>query len=69
MCGCEYIADLLRPLPTTTRITTIFSKDDPIVPPSSCPILAANNIEVTGTHSGLVFNEQVYPHIAEALAN
>ncbi len=67
LCGCRYMDDLLEPLEPSVRTTTIFSVDDPIVAPSACPIEGANNIEVGGSHGGLVFNKEVYPHIAEAL--
>jgi hypothetical protein len=34
----------------------------------ACPIPGARNIEVRGTHIGLVYNSVVYRHVAEALA-
>ena len=63
----EYIDDLLAPIPAPTRVTAIYSTQDPIVAPSACPIDDAENIAITGTHSGLVFNRDAYGHIANAL--
>ena len=67
-CGCVYMQDLMGPFPANTKITSIFSTTDPVVPYNVSSISGANNISVTGTHSGLVFSHQVYPHIADALA-
>jgi pimeloyl-ACP methyl ester carboxylesterase len=67
LCGCEYIEDLLAPIPTATRVTAIYSTVDPIVAAAACPIDGAHNIAITGTHSGLVFNREAYRHIANAL--
>ena len=68
LCGCEYIDDLLAPIPAHVRVTAIYSTEDPIVAPAACPIDNAHNIAITGTHSGLVFNSEAYRHIADALS-
>jgi len=68
LCGCEYIDDLLAPIPAQTRVTAIYSNDDPVVAPAACLIDHADNIAVSGTHSGLVYNREAYKHIAKALA-
>jgi hypothetical protein len=67
-CGCAYLDDLRRSLHPNTRVTSIFTKTDPIVPAEACPIDGARNIEVSGTHSGLAFNPAVYRILAEELA-
>jgi pimeloyl-ACP methyl ester carboxylesterase len=67
-CGCPYPADLRRPLHARTRVVSIYSRDDPIVPAEACPIEGARNVEVGGTHSGLAFNAAVYRVLAEELA-
>jgi triacylglycerol lipase len=67
-CGCGYFDDLLAPLPRATRPYAIYSRDDPVVSPRACPIEGAVNIEVEGSHSGLVVNRAVYRHLAAALA-
>lgn len=67
-CGCAYPEDLRRALHPATRILSICSRDDPIVSPSACIVPGAENIEVSGTHSGLVYNRAVYRALARFLA-
>jgi triacylglycerol lipase len=67
-CGCAFPPDLRGPLHLSTRVTSIYSRDDPIVPASACPVDGAHNIEVGGTHSGLAFNRDVYRELGTALA-
>jgi hypothetical protein len=58
----------LRPLSRQTRVVSIYSRDDAIVPPAACQIRDARNLEVRGTHIGLVYSSDVYKHLAGALA-
>ncbi|HVP05763.1 MAG TPA: alpha/beta hydrolase [Dehalococcoidia bacterium] len=67
-CGCPFPADFLRPLHGQTKVTSIYSRDDAIVSAVACPVPGARNIEVRGTHVGLVYNSVVYRNIAEVLA-
>lgn len=67
-CGCPFPTDFQRPLHRSTKITSIYSPDDSIVPAAASPLPGANNIEVRGTHIGLVYNRVVYKHLAAALA-
>lgn len=67
-CGCEYPEDLRRPLDQATAVLSVRSRDDAIVPPSACTVAGAANLEVGGTHSGLVYNRAVYPALAAFLA-
>ena len=68
-CGCDYYTDLYAPLSPSTKVTAIYSLEDPIVPAVSAHLPFGNNIALEGgTHSGLMFNREVYPHIAQALA-
>lgn len=67
-CGCPFPADLRRPLSSGTRIVSVYSRDDPIVPPWASSVAGARNVEVTGTHSGLVYNRVVYQEIAAILS-
>jgi triacylglycerol lipase len=67
-CGCPYTEDLRRPLSAQTRILCVYSRDDQIVPASAAHLEGANNVEVSGTHSGLVYNRAVYPVVARFLA-
>lgn len=67
-CDCVYMDDLFAPIPEQVGVTSIFSISDPIVPAGSSVVGGAENIRVDGSHSGLMFNKDVYPHIASALA-
>ena len=69
LCSCEYIDQLFEPLPPSVNVVSIYSENDPIVPAPASMMAGAHNITVTGSHSGLMFNEEVYPYIAHALAN
>jgi pimeloyl-ACP methyl ester carboxylesterase len=68
-CGCAYMKDLLEPLAPGLAVTSIYSTEDPIVAPEASVVEGATNIRVQGTHSGLMFNRDVYVHLAEALAS
>lgn len=67
-CACAYVEQLLAPLATTTQVTSIYSLDDPVVAPEAAAIDGATNIEVRGSHGGLVSNRLVYRELADALA-
>jgi triacylglycerol lipase len=67
-CGCPYPDDLRRPLSPATLVTSIYSSEDQIVPPGACPVAGAYNLEVRGSHSGLVYNAAVYRALGRALA-
>ena len=68
-CGCAFVPDLRAPLHRTTKVVSIYSRDDPIVPAWTCQLPAAENVEVSGTHSGLAFNGAVYRALAEQLSS
>ena len=66
-CGCEFVRNLAQaPAPETT-VLSIYSREDSIVPPEASVVEGARNVEVTGTHTGLVYNPAVYREIARAL--
>ena len=67
-CGCAYVNDLRRPLSSTTRVLSLYSRDDLVAHPSSCVVAGAHNVEVGGSHSGLVYNRAVYAELASFLA-
>jgi triacylglycerol lipase len=67
-CGCPYPDDIRRPLHPDTKVLSIISTDDPIVPPRASEIWNGNNVEITGSHSGLAHNRAAYPHLARFLA-
>ncbi|MGE0883998.1 MAG: esterase/lipase family protein [Blastocatellales bacterium] len=69
VCNCDSVNALHDQLPASISNTAIYTKTDGIVDWRYCinddP---ATNVEVQGTHVGLVFNHQVYKLIAERLA-
>ena len=67
-CGCPFPEDFRRPLSAQTKVVSIYSRDDPIVPASACLVAGARNVEVHGTHSGLVYNREVYEELVTSLA-
>jgi triacylglycerol lipase len=66
-CGCPFPEDLRRPLSLETVVVSIYSENDPVVPAWSCQIPGARNVEVSGTHTGLVYNGAVYRELASVL--
>jgi len=68
LCGCEYMDALLAPMPDSVQATSIYSSEDPIVPPSASQLMDADNHVVTGSHSGLVVNQAVFGILARTLA-
>ena len=67
-CGCEYVQDIVRPLAASTKVLSITSRDDPIVPGRASAVSGGENVTVGGSHSGLVHNKAVYEHLARFLA-
>jgi pimeloyl-ACP methyl ester carboxylesterase len=73
-CECAYPQDVRRPLSPDTRVLAIHSRDDQVVTPKASIVEdtinpGAGNIEVSGTHSGLIFNRAVYRHLADFLSS
>jgi triacylglycerol lipase len=66
-CGCAFINDMRRALSPATVVLSIYTREDAIAPPEACIVTGARNVEVGGTHSGLVFNPAVYREIARSL--
>lgn len=68
-CGCDFVNALKRPFTDRVPQTAIYTKADGVVDWRRCMNgNPDNDIEVTGTHIGMVFNPDVYRHIAERLA-
>jgi pimeloyl-ACP methyl ester carboxylesterase len=67
-CRCSFTRDYSAPFPESVRLTSVYSREDGVVRWRSCVVPYADNIEVRGTHVGLVVNPQVYAAIATALA-
>ncbi len=69
-CSCDFLESLRQPLPDSIVEAAIYTKADGVVDWRCCvnddP---ETDIEVSGTHVGLVFNSQVYRHVANVLAS
>ena len=70
ICSCDFLESLRQPLPDSIVQAAIYTKADGVVDWRCCinddP---ETDIEVSGTHVGLVFNAQVYRHVANVLAS
>jgi triacylglycerol lipase len=62
-CGCAYVQDIIRPLSPSTKVLSITSRDDPIVPARASDVRGGENVIVGGSHSGLAHNKAVYEHL------
>ena len=67
-CGCPFPRDMQRLLHASTRVVSIFSRDDPVVPPAASRVSGGRNFEVRGTHGGLAYNIGAYKVIATSLS-
>jgi hypothetical protein len=67
-CGCPYTTDLRTNLSPATRLLAVSSRDDRVVGARATHVTGGENIVVSGTHSGLVYNRAVYPHIGRFLS-
>lgn len=68
-CACGFTRDYTAPFPADrVRMTSIYSKGDGVVMWRGAVVPYADNVEVTGSHVGLVFNRKAYRAIAAALA-
>jgi len=68
-CTCDFLHSLRAPFPSSVREVAIYTKTDGVVDWHCCVSDdEKSNIEVPGTHVGLVFNPQVYTHVAAVLA-
>ena len=68
-CDCAFGRDFAAPFPTDrVRLTSIYSKQDGVVRWQSALVAGADCVEVTGSHTGLIFNRKTYRVIASTLA-
>ena len=68
-CGCAFGRSLRRPWPKSVTQTAIYTREDGLVHWRYC--LTGDpkaDVEVHGTHIGLIFNSTAYMRIAERLA-
>lgn len=69
-CRCETLNALREPLPASVPQLVIYTKSDGVVDWRFCVTGDPKvDMEVSGTHVGLVFNPQVYRHIAAHLTS
>jgi triacylglycerol lipase len=68
-CDCTFARAFAAPFPEhQVRLTSVYSKGDGVVRWQSQIVPYADNVEVAGSHVGLVFNRKSYRAIAAALA-
>jgi len=68
-CSCDTLSALRTPFPPGVPQAAIYTKSDGVVDWRLCVTDdPGSDIEVRGTHVGLVFNREVYQHIADRLA-
>lgn len=68
-CRCDAVSVLRGAFPSSVHQTAIYTKRDGVVDWNFCVSGdPETDIEVSGSHVGLVFNSTVYRHIAERLA-
>ena len=69
-CSCELAEALAQPFPSSVRRTAVYSRRDGVVDwRTSMEGDPSIDVEVAGTHVGLVVNASVYEAIARALAS
>ncbi|MEM9621519.1 MAG: alpha/beta fold hydrolase [Pseudomonadota bacterium] len=68
LCDCEFVDLVFTPPGETLSVTSLYSPTDPIVPQAMSQMPYGDNIEVSGTHGGLMFNAVVFEHLARILA-
>lgn len=68
-CDCAFAQDFAGIFPSDrVRLTSIYSRGDGVVRWQSALVPYGDNVEVTGSHVGLIFNRKAYRAIAAALA-
>jgi triacylglycerol lipase len=68
-CDCSFARDFAAPFPADrVRLTSIYSKEDGVVRWESALVSYGSCVEVSGSHTGLIFNRKTYRAIAAALA-
>jgi pimeloyl-ACP methyl ester carboxylesterase len=67
-CSCRFTRDYKAAFPSRrVRLTSIYTRADGVVRWERCVVPYADCVEVTGSHTGLVFNRKAYAAIAAAL--
>jgi pimeloyl-ACP methyl ester carboxylesterase len=69
LCTCDFLDSLTRPLDASLVQAAVYTKSDGVIDWRCCVTEdPETDIEVPGTHVGLVFNPRVYRHVAGILA-
>jgi triacylglycerol lipase len=67
-CSCPFTRDYKASFPSRrVRLTSIYTRADGVVRWERCVVPYADCVEVTGSHTGLIFNRKAYAAIAAAL--
>jgi len=70
LCSCDFLDSLTRQIPESVVQAAIYTKSDGVIDWHCCVTGDPDiDIEVPGTHVGLVFNPQVYRHVAGILSS
>ena len=68
-CACDFIDNLKRSFPASVKMTAVYSRTDAIVDWTYCVTGDPDiDVEVPGTHVGMVFNPSAYTIMANRLA-
>jgi pimeloyl-ACP methyl ester carboxylesterase len=67
-CYCQYVRNVVTPMPASVAAYSLWSRGDGVVVPEACVKPGEPNIEVPGSHIGMVANRDVLRLIAEILA-
>jgi triacylglycerol lipase len=67
-CDCEYVKLVDAPMPASVAAYSLWSRDDGVVRAADCARPGEPNVEVPGTHIGMVANREVLKTVAEILA-
>jgi pimeloyl-ACP methyl ester carboxylesterase len=67
-CDCVFRSSIERGPSPQTRVLSILSTEDRVVPPQLARIPGGRNLEVRGSHTGLAYNRTALRALAEELA-
>jgi len=68
-CPCDFVDNLTRQLPASVKLTAVYTRTDSIVDWQYCVTGDKDiDVEVPGTHVGLVFNPSAYTVMSQRLA-
>ncbi|HJU11860.1 MAG TPA: alpha/beta fold hydrolase [Candidatus Binataceae bacterium] len=68
-CGCPLLSDVMNPLSPRTTLLSIHGRDDLLVGKSAQITSDGENLFVSASHVGLVYNPEVYRALARFLSH